>query len=367
MRLRYLAVLTIILCLPACRDNAKTQGPLLRPVRSQTVQASSGDTTRAFSGIAKAGQESRLSFRVPGAVQQIAVKVGDRVKSGQLIARLDATDYELQKQEAGAAFAKARAQARNAEANYNRVRALYENRNASRNDLDAARAASESAAAAVHASETRLELARSQQRYTHLTAPTAGAIASVPVEAGENVASGQVVAVLTAGAMPEVIVAVPESLITGIERGSKVVVRFDASPQRTFAASVTEVGVAATTYATTYPVTVRLEHPDSAIRPGMAAEVTFTFQQQAGGGSRFVVPPEAVGEDREGRFVYIVEPDKPGLGKIRRQPVGIGELTAEGLEIFTGLHNGDRIATAGVALIHDGQLVKLQAETEQRP
>lgn len=367
MRLRHLAILTIILCLPACRDKAPTQEPPLRPVRSQTVQAISSDSTRDFSGIAKAGQESRLSFRVPGAVQQIAVKVGDRVKSGQLIARLDATDYELQKQEAGAALANARAQARNAEANYDRVRALYENRNASRNDLDAARAASESAAAAVHASETRLELARSQLRYTRLTAPTDGAIASVPVEAGENVAPGQVVAVLTAGAIPEVIVAVPESLISAIERGSKVAVRFDALPQRTFAASVTEVGVAATTYATTYPVTVRLERADSAVRPGMAAEVTFTFQQQDSGGSRVVVPPEAVGEDREGRFVYIVEPDKPGLGKIRRQPVGIGELTAEGLEIFTGIRNGDRIVTAGVALIHDGQRVKLLVEQEQTP
>lgn len=363
MRLRYLAAL-MILCLPACRDNAPPQEPLLRPVRSQTVQAVSGDTTRAFSGMAKAGQESRLSFRVPGAVLQIAVKVGDRVKSGQLIARLDATDYALQKQEAEAALANAKAQDRNAEANYARVRALYENRNVSRNDLDAARAASESSAAAVHASETRLELARSQLSYTRLTAPTEGAIASVPVEAGENVDSGKVVAVLTAGAIPEVIVAVPESLITGIERGSTVTVRFDATQQRTFAARVTEVGVAATTYATTYPVTVRLERADSAIRPGMAAEVSFTFQQGDNGGSRFVVPPEAVGEDREGRFMYILEPAQPDQSKIRRQPVGIGELTAEGLEIFTGLHNGDRIVTAGVALIQDGQRVKLLAEKE---
>lgn len=367
MCLRYLAVLMTILCLSACRDNAPPQEPPLRPVRSQTVQAVSGDTARAFSGIAKAGQESRLSFRVTGAVQQIAVKVGDRVRQGQLIARLDATDYELQKQEAEAALAKANAQARNAEANYARVRALYENRNISRNDLDAARAASESAGAAVHASATRLELARSQLRYTRLTAPTDGAIASVPVEAGENVDSGKVVAILTAGAIPEVIVAVPESLITGIERGSEVVVRFDALPQRIFAAHVTEVGVAATTYATTYPVTVRLESADSAIRPGMAAEVTFKFQQRGNGGSRFVVPPEAVGEDREGRFVFIVEPDAADVGKIRRQPVGIGELTAQGLEILTGLHNGDRIATAGVALIHDGQLVKLLAGKEQGP
>ncbi|MDK2848451.1 MAG: rane fusion protein multidrug efflux system [Desulfuromonadales bacterium] len=359
MPIRYLAALLILLSLPACRDTGPPPEPPLRPVRSREVQTASGYVERAFSGIAKAGQESRLSFRVPGAVEQVAVKVGDRVKAGQLIARLDATDYELQKQEAEAALAKARAQARNAEANYARVRALYENRNASRNDLDAARAASESATAAVQASETRLELALSQLRYTRLTAPANGAIASVPVEQGENVPSGKTVAVLTAGAMPEVNVAVPESLIAGIERGSKVSVRLDALPERTFNARVTEVGVAATTYATTYPVTVRLMRDDSAIRPGMAAEVTFRFRQRTDGDNRFVVPPEAVGEDRKGRFVYIVEADENDLGTVHRRTVRVGELTVEGLEIVGGLQNGDRIVTAGVPLIQDGQQVKL--------
>jgi RND family efflux transporter MFP subunit len=247
------------------------------------------------------------------------------------------------------------------------VRALYENRNAARNDRDAARAASESATAAVQASETRLELALSQLRYTRLTAPANGAIASVPVEEGENVSSGKIVAVLTAGAMPEVSVAVPESLITGIEQGSNVSVRFDALPQQTFDARVTEVGVAATTYATTYPVTVRLLRDDGTIRPGMAAEVTFRFRQRADGGNRFVVPPEAVGEDRVGRFVYIVTPDEKTMGTIHRRSVHVGELTAEGLEILSGLQNGDRIVTAGVALIQDGQQVKLLNEGGSAP
>lgn len=367
MPVRFFVVLFLMLFLPACRDDGPPQAQPLRPVRSQIVQAGSGHTERAFSGIAKAGQESRLSFRIPGAIEQVAVQVGDKVNAGQLIARLDATDYALQRQEAEAALAKARAQARNAEANYARVRALYENRNASRNDLDSARAGSESANAAVQASQTRLELALSQLRYTRLTAPTAGAIASVPVEAGENVGAGQVVAVLTAGAMPEVSVAVPESLIADIEQGGEVTVRFDALPQRSFIGRVTEVGVAATTYATTYPVTVRLARDNSALRPGMAAEVTFRFRQAAEPGNRFMVPAEAVGEDREGRFVFIVEPGPAGQGKVRRQPVRLGELTADGLEILAGLHNGDRIVTAGVALIHDGQTVKLLEEKEQAP
>jgi RND family efflux transporter MFP subunit len=219
----------------------------------------------------------------------------------------------------------------------------------------------------MQAGATRLELALSQLRYTRLTAPTNGAIASVPVEEGENVPAGHLVARLTAGAMPEVSVAVPESLITGITQGSRVVVRFDALPRRAFDARVTEVGVAATTYATTYPVTVRLVRDESAIRPGMAAEVTFRFSQRDKGGNRFVVPPEAVGEDRQGRFVYIVEPSDDSRGIIHRRPVRVGELTAEGLEVLSGLHGGDRIVTAGVALIQDGQQVKLPGKGATQP
>lgn len=364
MKSRFVFAILLALCLGACGGNSEPPAENFRPVRFQQVREGGPLLERTLSGMARAGVESRLSFRVSGALEEVAVKVGDRVTPGQLIARLDSTDFVLQVQEAQAALAKARAQARNADANYERVRALYENRNASRNDLDAARAASESATALVQAGSTRLEMARSQLNYTRLTAPRSGAIASVPVEVNENVAAGQMVALLTSGALKEVVSTVPESLITRIKRDMPVRVIFDALPERRFDARVTEVGVAATGQGTTFPVSVRLTESNERIRPGMAA--TIVFQLPTAGAQVPLVAPEAVSEDREGRFAFVIETREDGIGVVHRRPVQVGELTPAGLEILSGLAPPEKVVTAGLHQLQDGQQVRILAENGVR-
>ncbi|MEZ4652506.1 MAG: efflux RND transporter periplasmic adaptor subunit [Candidatus Eisenbacteria bacterium] len=346
-----------LLCV-GCGGSEEDAAPVIRPVRYQTIFSTGGARTRSFSGLSRASVESRLSFKVPGTVTRVAVSVGDHVKSGQLIADMDPKDYRLQKEEAEASLRRQQAQARNAQADYDRVRALYENGHASLGDLDAARAGSETAAAAVRASEKGLELAVSQLGYTRLTAPVDGAIAAVNVEANENVQAGQTVVVLTSGSTPEVQVAMPEVLIGEVTEGDSVLVTFDAMPGRGFPAVVTEVGVASTGMATTFPVTVRLGESGKDVRAGMAAEVAFRFAS-SDGKNRIVVPPVAVGEDREGRFAFVVADVKDGAGVARRVSVRTGDLTSEGLEVVEGLSDGDLLVTAGVNRITDGQAVRL--------
>jgi len=276
-------------------------------VRVVEVYATAGGRARSFSGVARAGIESTLSFRVPGTIDELPVRLGDRVRARQLIARLDPVDYELQVKETEAALSQARAEARNADAGLRRVRGLYENDNASRADLDAAVANAASANAQVEWVSKHLELALRQVDYTRLQAPVAGAIAELRVEVNENVGRGQAVAVLSSDGAPEVELAVPEGVITQIAEGDTVSVRFDALAGRTFEGVVTEVGVSATILATTFPVSVRLPDADRDVRPGMAADVTFVFDADDAT-ERFFVPPEAVGEDREGRFVFVAQP-----------------------------------------------------------
>ena len=153
-------------------------------------------------------------------------------------------------------------------------------------------------------------------------------------------------------------------MISQVKEGEQVTVTFDAMPEQTFSARVTEVGVTSTGYATTFPVTVRLESADQSVRPGMAAEVAFKFEsaQQAGGSpgrKQINVPSVAVGEDRQGRFVYVVEPTDSGFGIAHRRPVMIGDLTEQGIEILEGLNDGDRVVTAGVTKLTDEQKVRL--------
>jgi RND family efflux transporter MFP subunit len=360
----------------ACSDEEPPPPPL-RPVRTQEVVATGSSRVRTFSGATRAGIETRLSFRVPGQIRRLPVRVGDRVAAGTLLAELERTDYTLAVEQRRASLAQAGAAERKASADYERVRQLYENQNASRNDLDAARAAFESATAQVEAATKQLEMAERQLDYTELRAPVDCDVAAVLVEVNENVQAGQGVVILTAGDALEVEVAMPEILIAQVAEGDPVEVVIDAMPGERFAATVTEVGVQPTGSATTFPVKVRLETAVDAIRPGMAAEVAFRFEA-SGGGETIYVPAVAVGEDRAGRFVFVAEPETGGddaagtagatigattaaatTAVVHRRAVTVGNLTADGIEIEDGLEEGDLVVTAGVSKIQDGMRVKL--------
>lgn len=342
----------------ACSDPPPPAEPVIRPVRHVVVRAAGAQRTRTFSGVARAGVESVLSFRVAGTIAGLAVAVGDQVRAGQFLAALDPVDYELQVREAEASLRQAEARAGNARADLRRVRNLYENDNAARTDLDAATAAADSAAAQVESVEQRLDLARRQVAYANMTAPTVGAIADVLAEVNENVSPGQPVAVLASGSAPEVGFAVPEALIRDVREGMPVTVSFDAIPDARFDGVVTEVGVTATATGTTFPVTVRLGSDASEIRSGMAAVVDMVLGDEDAP-ERFILPGHAVGEDRGGRFVFVAEPSGDGLAVVHRRLVTIGVFTTGGIEVLDGITEGERVVVAGVNRLQDGDEVRL--------
>lgn len=352
----------LILSLGSCGEPPAAPEEVLRPVRTVVVAAGSGEQQVTFAGVARAGVESQLSFRVPGTVLAVDVDLGDRVQPGQVLARLDATDFELKVEEAEAALALAQASLRQGDAEFDRTRALYESNNASKSQLDAARAAAESGRAQLEAREKQLQQARQQVGYTVLRAPQAGAIAAVNVEVNEGVAAGQTALLLTSIARPEVTVAVPEMFIAAVQKGQTVMVAFDALPGRKLTGRISEVGVAALGSGTTFDVRARLEESDAAVRAGMAAEVTFHFPGPDDAG--LTVPLVAVGEDRQGRYVFVVEDAGDGTGVVHRRGVEIGDLATGGLQVRQGLAAGERVVTAGVRRLADGMRVRMQSEAE---
>ncbi len=361
LRVLYLvSSLGIILSLAACQGEEPLIPDVLRPVRSQTVFFSNAEQVRTFSGVSKSGLEASLSFKVSGTVKHLPVKVGDKVRKNQRLAEIDPKDFRLEVQRAEAALASAKAASRNARGEYARVRALYENRNASRNDLDQARATAESSNAQVQSEQKSLELAKLQLTYTRLLSPANCSVASVPTEVNENVQAGQTIVEVVCGSHLEVEVGVPEIFIAKITPQMPVTVAFDAIKGNRFPAVVTKVSVSAGKNRTTFPVTVQLQTDVPGFRSGLASDVQFTFEGKKGE-PHILVPSVAVGEDQEGSFVFLLEEQDDGTGIVRRQPVHIGELTPEGLEIVDGLKNGAHIVTGGVRRLHDSQPVRLMA------
>ena len=350
-----------LLLLSACEQAEQVAQAPLRPVKSITVSKASAERERDFSGTSKSSEEARLSFKVAGSIESRNVNVGDMIKPGDLIAELDATPYELQSQQASANLASAQASGRNADANYQRLRTLYENNNASRNELDSARANAESSQAQVKVNQKELEIAELNIKYTRLIANNDCSIASVSVEANENVSAGQEVVRADCGNTLEVEIAVPESLIQGIVQDSPALITFSSIPGRIFSGKVTEIAIAATGGGNTFPVIIKIddEHPE--LRSGLAANIKISTQASSTADEDVIlVPAHTVVEDSEGRHVFLLDSsDEDGVGIVRRTAVVIGELTSAGLEITSGLNEGDLLITAGITVVIDGMKVKI--------
>ena len=350
-----------VLGLSACEQAQQVAEAPLRPVKSITVSKASAERERDFSGTSKSTEEARLSFKVAGSIKSRNVNVGDIIKPGDLIAELDATPYELESQQASANLASAQASERNADANYQRLRNLYENNNASRNELDSARANAESSQAQVKVNQKALEIAELNISYTKLIANNNCLIASSSVEANENVSAGQEVVRADCGNTLEVEIAVPESLILGIVQDAPADITFSSIPGRTFTGRVTEIAVAATGGGNTFPVIIKIddEHPE--LRSGLAANIRISTQAASTSEKDVIlVPAHTVVEDSEGRHVFLLESSsEDGVGIVRRTAVDIGELTSAGLEIVNGLNEGDLLITAGITIVNDGMKVKI--------
>ncbi len=346
------------LLLAACGGSDSPLEERLRPVRYMTVSDAGVFRDRSFSGTSKSVLESRLSFKVQGTVTDLPVQIGQRLSAGDTIARLDAAGYVLQEQQAQASLVEAEANDRRAAANYERTKGLYANDNASLNDLEAARAQAESAKAIVAAASKALEIARLNVSYTRLRADEECSIASLSVEINENVQAGQQVVSVSCGNAYEVVVDLPESLIGNVNERTPVRIRFGAIPGEVFIGEITEIAVASVAGSAAFPVVIRIvgAHPD--LLSGLAADVTFQFQAGDNGNGMFVLPVTAVVNDPTGTFVFVAE--KEGAEEeavVRRRDVTLGELTQTGIEIRAGLRAGDRVVTAGLSAIRDGQRV----------
>lgn len=354
--------LTLALVLAAGCGDAETETSLPpRPVAWVAVGSSDGAVTRSFSGAASTDRILTLSFRSGGVLTGLDVRLGDGVVEGQLLAELDNVAARLAYEQARSQLNSAESQMNTARLALERTRALYEAGNAALSEYENARNAFRTAEAGHASAQRSVEIQNEQISYGRIVAPASGIIASVDVEEGENVSPGQPVAVLNAGGAMQITLGLPETVINRVRSGMQTEVAFAALPGEVFRGRVSEVSPSVDRATATYPVRVAVVDATEQIRTGMAATVTFEFAAQAGSGA-LIVPARAVGEDGQGRFVFVVEADErdSSTGVVRRRSVRVGRLGADGFEIVEGLGAGERVAVAGLQTLLDGQRVSVR-------
>ena len=357
---KYLIVLLVTSLLTACDQQEQVVELPLRSVKYEQVHYSSGGLVKTFSGVTKAELEAALSFRVSGRVDNIPVKVGDKLTAKQLVAKLDNKDYLVLYEQAKAQLASAKATLRSAESEYSRTIELYEKRNASKSQLDTARASAESAKAQVKANSQQVETARLQLSYTNLYSPQECIVSTLPVKENENVSSGQEVAKVNCGKKIEVEVDVPESYIDSVKENQSVMVKLTALDIARIPGRVTEISSGSSDQAAAFPVTIVLEGDHASLRAGLAAEVEFT--QSNDSDEKFIILPiNAVAHDDQGDYAYVLESGENEKESIvRKKYIQVQEIVQQGVRVSGGLNNGDAVVTAGVTVIRDGLKVKVE-------
>ena len=371
--MRVFALCMLVLSCMACTDESTEPEKRIRPIKFSTITSATGVETHTFSGVAKAQNETILSFKVAGTLSSVDVELGEKVKRGQLIATINPIDYDIQmkqaisqKEGAVANAEAAESQLINAKATYERVTKLYENNSVALSEYqqakasyDAAQAQYDAAIAQVSTSNQQVQAADNQIAYTQLVSPINGVITEVEVEANEMVNAGTAIATVSSVGRPEVEVGVPEILINSITKGQKVSITLPAAPGQTFQGIVDKVAYASGN-APTYPVIVEIDRSIEQIRPGMAANVSF-FLTPTGAppSANMIVPVEAVGKDNQGNFAFVLTEKGEQVYVAEKKAIVIGRLKPEGFELLQGLKEGERVAVAGLKSLMDGEEVKL--------
>ncbi len=365
MRLfKYTAFLFVLTLLTSCggAKEEKKEAPI-RPVQYFTVGVGDNADERAFTGTARSANEISLSFRSAGIITSVNVKVGQKVNKGDLIAKLDNIEANLAYQKSLSAVQSAKANLDKAKTDLNRLKGLYEKGSVSLTDYQGTKNAYQNSLSQYESAERNRDISKTQMEYGYIYAPKAGIIANTVGELNENVSPGHVFAVLNAGEQMKVEVGIPESVINKVNVGMKADVAFSALPGKILVGEVIEVPQILDRQASTYLVSVGITNGSKGIKAGMAAKATFNFAEHTHNSDthqHLVVPIKAVGEDGNGNYVFLIDSEDGKIGTVKKQAIRIGEMTSSGFEIESGLTEGQKIATAGLSTLLEGQQVKLQ-------
>lgn len=349
-----LAILTVAV-ISACdrsADPAPTEAPP-RLVRTLQVALTNEGDWREFPGIVDAERKAGLSFRVGGKVIEMLANEGDQVGKGDLLARLDDTDYKIQLESREAEYA-------SAHADYLRGEELVKTGVISKSDFNKLQAQDATSKASRDSAQQNVE-------YTHLIAPFDGEVAVRHVDKFEEVNAQQIIYTLHDTSSLVIKIHVPESLMIRVREGARpeVVAEFKELPDKQFPLTFKEVSTQADASTNTFAVTFTMaSNGGFNILPGMSAKVRgkpsthFTQQKRV-----FYVPPHAVLEDDKGRFVYVAEPESGDRGIVQRRDVETGRLSQQGLEIVSGLVGGDHVITAGMSKMQTGMTVRMRSDS----
>ncbi len=354
MKLSLAVVGVAALFLAACKDEQSAVAPQpARPVVVIDVTEQIYPSRRLIGGIVRASERADLAFRAAGRVSDLNVDIGDSVRRGSILARLDPTIPLLRERQAQASVSRVAASLDERRRRLDVQQRLYTSGYTTLQALRAAKLEVTTGEAELRDAQAALALAARDVSDTTLLAPYDGIVAAREVERNSEVSAGQIVFRLDGAGQLEVASNLPSSLIDSAKVDAPVEVSITAI-NTPLTGVISRVGGRGES-GLTFPIVVRLpaNARASGVRPGMVADVLFSGEKA----SRLILPLTAVvpSSRADHGYVFVLRPDGTAVS---RRTVTVGGVGDEGVRILDGLNAGERVVAVGAAFLSDGASVR---------
>jgi RND family efflux transporter MFP subunit len=353
---RVALALVVALWAQGCRKPPKEDEAIVRAVMVTSV--GHGDLVESVRlvGELQGVEEVRVFAQVTERIRTLAVREGDRVKAGEVLATVRADLMGESVNQAQAALEAASSTREALEENIRRIRPLVEAGSAPRSQLEALEAQVRTAAAQVRQASAGLGQASAQRDRTTIRSPIAGVVAQINLRQGDMAPPTTPLLTVVRADRLKLVLRAPERDFLRIRPGMKVAVALLAEPARQVQAQITLVGAMVDRLTRTGLVEAELDNPGEVLVPGTSVRATIELDRQSGA---VLVPSEAVlltGEtDRTGKaLVFLAE------GEVaRRREVVVGRRQADQLEVREGLSGGEPLVVSGAHFLRDGDPIRV--------
>jgi RND family efflux transporter MFP subunit len=338
----------------ACQqgEQAESAAAPIRPVRVVTVEKLPGGESVTLTGTVQARNDVSLSFRIGGQLIERLVDVGDQVRAGQVIARLDAENERQAVQAARATLAGAMTRLVEARNTVQRYEPMLARGFVARAQFDRAVEARDAAQAQVDAVEAQVAAAENQLSFATLIADGPGIVTARGAEPGEVVRAGQMIVQLAREGGRDAVFDMPARVIESAAFDDEVAVTLSSDRSVRADGRVREVSPQADPVTRTFRVRVGLANPPEAMRLGS----TVTGTVHIGGAPGIVIPTSALTASQGAPAVWVLDPSDSTVA-LRNVEVVAYEL--DQVVIDHGLDAGEIVVTAGVQALRPGQEVRL--------
>lgn len=315
-------------------------------VETITVEANGAGALYVADGAVEAVRQSTIASQVSGRITALAVKAGDTMRSGQILARIDERAAAQQSAASEAQVTAAQAQLYAASKEYERSQRLFQKQYISQAAMEQAEAKFKSGQAQANAMVAQARAAGTETSFHTLRAPYNGIVAAVTTELGDMALPGKPLLTVYDPSALRIVVNLPESYASALNKTLPVRIEFPGAPENQRWQTAQRVTMLPTSDPASHTIEIRLDLAAGVrnIAPGTFARAHLPLAEKRSG--VLSIPVGAVVKRVELNAVYVASAD----GRFQLRQVRLGKVSGERVEVLAGLQAGDRIALDPLAV-----------------